>query len=116
MEVRLKENDGSVAGKTTRICASSERCLGLGLLTRILADLLSGRLATFGAPSRMVRNNFPLNHNGLGYRYHELPAPFTHVGELLHNFVLQIPRQDQDIIRFRLANPFRRMNGNVRSR
>ena len=38
----------------------------------------------------------------------ELATPFTHVGELLHDLVLEVPGEDEDVIRLRLPNALRR--------
>ena len=87
--MRPRENDDAARGQDhAHLRIQLDRYLGLGLLTRVLADLLRDRRATIGVPSIIVMNIFPLNHNSLGYWHDELPAPFTNVVELLHNFVL----------------------------
>src|SRR5450755_3183186 len=52
----------------------------------------------------------------LGNGNNELPSPLANVAHLLHDLSLQVPGQDQQIIRPGLTNPFRRINGNMRAR
>src|SRR5262245_42816237 len=49
-------------------------------------------------------------------RYDELPAPFAHVRELPHDFFLQVPGQNENIVRLCLLDTLRREDGNVRTR
>src|SRR6476660_3991041 len=62
------------------------------------------------APGRGVVSNFIvcIRRNAsltvfanLGNRHEKAPSPLAHVGELFHDLVLQIPRQDEDVTRAR---------------
>src|SRR5688500_10985746 len=53
-------------------------------------------------------------YRGLGDRYDELSAPGPDIMELLHDLILEIPRQNQHVIRFRLSDLLGRQNRNVR--
>src|SRR5580704_8467024 len=46
---------------------------------------------------------------------YELAAPLADEGILLDDFVLQVPRQDEKIIRFGFLNALRLIDGNVRA-
>src|SRR5215813_11945336 len=46
-------------------------------------------------------------------RNNEFSSPVTNKGHLLHDFISQIPGQNQQVIRLRFADFFRSMNGNV---
>src|ERR1044071_2647119 len=47
---------------------------------------------------------------------YELASPFSDMSHLPHDFLLQIPRQNQNVIRSRLVDHFRRVDGNVHPR
>src|SRR4026208_1553620 len=46
----------------------------------------------------------------------ELRAPFTDMAHLLHDFILEVPRQDQDVVRLGLVDRFHREDRNVHAR
>src|SRR5438477_650436 len=46
----------------------------------------------------------------------ETASPFADVRHLLHDLVLEIPRQNEHVVGARLADALGRMNGNVRPR
>src|SRR5712664_1452060 len=55
-------------------------------------------------------------HLHVGDRHHELAPPPLHRALLLHDFVLQVPRQDQYVVRLGLEDLFRRVDGDVGAR
>src|SRR6202034_4101516 len=42
--------------------------------------------------------------------HHKPTSPFPNVVQLPHDFVLQVPRQDDDVVRFSFADPVRVIN------
>jgi len=62
------------------------------------------------------RNNAKLEYGGLGDGHHKFPAPCPDITELVGNFILQIPRQYQNIIWFRPGDLVWMADGNMRSR
>src|SRR5690348_8553938 len=52
----------------------------------------------------------------LGDRYDKPAAPLAHIREVLHDLVTQIPWQDEDIVRTRVANGLWGQNRNMRAR
>src|SRR5216684_1211828 len=48
-------------------------------------------------------------------RHDKASIPFSHVGVLLDDLLFQIPRENQHVVRVRLANVLRRIDGNVRA-
>ena len=57
-----------------------------------------------------------LVNGDFGNRYNEAAAPFPNELQLLDNFILEIPRQDDHIIWFSLTDAIRVMDGDMRSR
>src|SRR5690349_11032499 len=55
-------------------------------------------------------------HLNLGNRNDEFPAPVADVGKLIDDLVLQIPGQDQDVVRSRLLNSLGREDRDMGSR
>ncbi len=53
----------------------------------------------------MLLNGFLLNHQP-GHGGHEPRSPFLGIGKLLHDFVLDVPGQDDNIGRPFAAQPF----------
>src|SRR4029450_7592347 len=51
-----------------------------------------------------------------GNGHHQPAPPFADVGELRHDLVLQVPRQNENIVRTGLTNPFRWKDRNMRPR
>src|ERR1017187_294950 len=49
----------------------------------------------------------------LGYRHHEFSPPLADERQLLHDFVFDIPGEDDDVIGFRLSNLVRMINRDV---
>src|ERR1700722_9321606 len=60
-------------------------------------------------------NHTSLDNVERGNRVNELPAPGPYVLQLLADLVPQVPRQDEDVVRPRLGQAFRRVDGNVRA-
>src|SRR5579872_1999995 len=52
----------------------------------------------------------------LGNGNDETAAPLANIGKLIHYFGLQVPGQNQHVVRLRLPDSVRRKNGNVRTR
>src|SRR5215475_2872500 len=57
-----------------------------------------------------------VEHLKFGNGHCEFAAPCRDMFRLLHDFVLQIPREDQNVVRPRLRNPFRRVDGEMGAR
>src|SRR5215831_16321118 len=69
----------------------------------------SGGRTTRSMPAARLNNRYFRN------RHDELGVPVADVGELSHNLVLQIPRQEQHVVGPGLGNLFRREDRNVRA-
>jgi hypothetical protein len=73
-------------------------------------------------PSPFQRNNegqhtaAPLNDRDFRDRHDELGAPAADIGELGHDLVFEVPRQDQHVVGLGLGNLFERENRNVGTR
>src|SRR5438132_4752700 len=77
-------------------------------------DTLAGRRCHRTQPQ--AENPRSLRDSGLRNRHDELAAPVPNVSRLLHDLVLQVPRQDQQVVGPRCAYLFGREDRDVRTR
>src|SRR5579884_1685579 len=79
----------------------------------------TGREAGAGRPARRQRGRAPggsSDHRRLGDRDDELRPPGARVRELRHDFVLEVPGEDEDVVGPGLVEPRRGEDGDVRPR
>src|SRR5262245_30643608 len=99
-----------MAGACAAMFSATRSCsIVLVTVDRILAP--SGRPVRHGG----ARTRCPrlLVHHELGNRHLELAAPLAHMGHLLHDFVLDVPRKDQQVVRPGLGDLLGRVDRNV---